>query len=361
MREVTVSTPIERTGRVRQVEGIFDIPPSEDDRIVWNVPDELVRVWQAEWSVGLIVGPSGSGKTTIARDLWPQHYVQPAEVKWGHDRAVVDEIEAPVKETTRMLTAVGFGSPPAWLRPYSVLSTGEQFRVQLARALLEAGDVVMDEFTSTVDRQVAQFGSATAQKLVRESGRRFVAVTCHFDVMEWLNPDWVDRPDTGQMEWPRGSLQRPAIELEVRRVSGKAWPVFRPHHYLSGKLHVASRCVGAFIGDECVAFIAWYRFPHPRAKDIMIANRIVVLPDYQGMGIGTRLTEFCGQLLHEEGDRLHVTTAHPAVTHHMRRSARWRELAGRNVPSRSRKPKRLVGQHSSLRKLATHSFEYVPV
>lgn len=355
-------SPIHRSGRVQQVEGIFDVPPSDEDSLVWHPPLALAEVWlRDDWSVGLIAGPSGSGKTSIARGLWPQHYVNPDQMEWPDDRAVVDVIRAPVKETTQMLTSVGFGSPPAWLRPFKVLSTGEQFRVSLARALLEEGDVVMDEFTSTVDRQVAQFGSATAQKVIRSSGRRFVAISCHFDIIEWLNPDWVYRPDTNQMEWPRGSLQRPRIELEVRRVAREAWPVFRPHHYLSGKLHVAARCVGGFIDDECVAFFAYYRFPHPRAKDIMIGHRVVVLPDYQGFGFGSRLCDFTGQLLHEDGDRLHITTAHPARIHHMRRSPRWKELKGTNAPSRSRKPKRLVRQHSNLRKLSTRSFEYVPV
>lgn len=360
---ITLETKIKRSGRVQQVEGIFDVPAAEISTVQIEIPDSLVGVYdERDWNVGLIVGPSGSGKSSVARELWPDRYVDAVrDFDWPDDKAVVDVLDAPIKEATRMLTSVGFGSPPAWLRPYNVLSTGEQFRVSLARALLEREEPVMDEFTSVVDRQVAQYGSATTQKIVRERDQRFVAVTCHFDVMEWLNPDWVFRPDTGQMEWPRGSLQRPEIELEVRRVNREAWTVFGPHHYLSGNLHVAAHCVGGFIGDECVAFFAWYRFPHPRAKDIMIGHRVVVLPDYQGFGFGSRLCDFVGQMLASEGDRLHITTAHPARVHHMRRSPRWTELKGTNLPSKSKKPKRLIKQHQSLRKLTTHSFEYVPV
>jgi GNAT superfamily N-acetyltransferase len=359
--KVEVSTPIVVSGRVRQVMGLFDVPPTERAALSWELPAELVAVDQADWQIGLILGPSGSGKTTIAKALWPDRYLDPRTMKWPADRAVVDAIDAPIKDTTRMLTSVGFGSPPAWLRPFAVLSTGEQFRVELARALLEQDEPVIDEFTSVVDRQVAQYGSATTAKVVRERGRRFVAVTCHFDVMEWLSPDWVYRPDTGVMEWPRGSLQRPAIELEVRGISREAWAVFRPHHYLSGDLHVAARCVGGFIGDECVAFNAYYRFPHPRAKDIMVSSRTVVLPDYQGLGLGGRLTEFVGQMLSTQGYRYRATLAHPALIAHRRHSERWQEITAQNKPSRSKKPKRLVRQHASTRKLITSTFEYVPV
>src|SRR5207247_1429153 len=108
---------------------------------------------------------------------------------------------------------VGFSSPPAWLRPFHVLSTGEQFRASLARLLAYAPElVVMDEYTSVVDRTVAQIGSADLAKTVRSRGQRFVAVTCHEDVEAWLQPDWVYRAATTTFAW-RCLQRRPAISL----------------------------------------------------------------------------------------------------------------------------------------------------
>lgn len=364
MKVVSVSTPIKRSGRVQQVEGLFDVPPSERADLEWEIPDELIELTGSEkFNIGLVVGPSGSGKTTIARDLWPDHYVR--EFEWPNDRAVVDAIDGPIREVVKALTAVGFGSPPAWLRPFRVLSTGEQFRATVARALIERDAVVLDEFTSVVDRQVAKVGSHAVQKAVRRADKSLIAVTCHYDVIDWLQPDWLYRPDTG--EFTRRSLQRrPSVDIQVRRVSREAWSVFRRHHYLSADLHVAAHCVGGFVGDECVAFNAYYKFPHPRAKDIMVSSRTVVLPDWQGLGIGARLTEFVGQLLHDEGYRYRATLAHPALIAARRKSPRWEEIGGpgnapHNRPSRSKKPKRLIKQHASSRKLATRTFEYVPI
>lgn len=360
MRTVSRETPVKRSGRVQQVEGMFDVPPSERSKLEWEIPDQLVGIDdEDDWNIGLIVGPSGSGKTTIAHEVFGDRVVEAAD--WPTDRAVVDAIEGPIRDVVKALTAVGFGSPPAWLRPYHVLSTGEQFRAQVARAMIEHPSPVIDEFTSVVDRQVAKVASAAISKSVRRDGRQLVAVTCHYDVLDWLQPDWVYRPDSGEIEW-RSLQRRPELYLEVRGVSREAWAVFRRHHYLSGDLHVAARCVGAFDGEQCVAFNAYYRFPHPRAKDIMVSHRTVVLPDYQGLGIGGRLTEFVGQMLWDrDHDRLRATLAHPALIAHRRRSPRWRETAGQNRPSRSRKPKRLNKQHASSRKLATRTFEYVPV
>ena len=97
-----------------------------------------------------------------------------------------------IKDITAVLTAVGFSSPPSWIKPYRVLSSGERFRCDLARAILEGGDlVVFDEFTSVVDRTVARIGSAAVAKAVRRMGRRFVAISCHYDIAAWLEPDWV--------------------------------------------------------------------------------------------------------------------------------------------------------------------------
>lgn len=98
-----------------------------------------------------------------------------------------------VEEITKAFNAVGFSSPPSWLKPYQVLSNGEKMRCDLARAILSDDELfVFDEFTSVVDRNVAKIGSFAMQKAIRkQSNKKMIAVTCHFDVEDWLLPDWV--------------------------------------------------------------------------------------------------------------------------------------------------------------------------
>ena len=143
-----------------------------------------------DWNIGLIVGASGTGKTTIARELFPDSVVDGFE----YTRAsVIDDMpdDCSVDDITRCFYAVGFGSVPSWLRPYDVLSNGEKMRVDLARAILEKELVVFDEYTSVVDRNVAKTISMALEKGIRRQGKRFVAVSCHRDIIEWLQPDWV--------------------------------------------------------------------------------------------------------------------------------------------------------------------------
>lgn len=144
-----------------------------------------------EWNVGLIVGGSGTGKSTIAREIFGASYTQGFEYK---AKSVIDDMPEgkSTKEIQKMFTSVGFASPPSWLKPYAVLSNGEKMRVDLARSILEDNDIVVfDEFTSVVNREVAKTASYAISKAVRRLGKKFVAVACHKDIVDWLEPDWI--------------------------------------------------------------------------------------------------------------------------------------------------------------------------
>ena len=144
-----------------------------------------------DWNVGLIVGSSGTGKSTIAKDCFGSDYIK------GYDysaSSVIDDMpkNKSLKDIEKAFTSVGFASPPSWLKPYSVLSNGEKMRTDLARSILEERDIIVfDEFTSVVNREVAKTSSYAIAKAVRKQGKKFVAVACHRDIIEWLEPDWI--------------------------------------------------------------------------------------------------------------------------------------------------------------------------
>jgi ABC-type glutathione transport system ATPase component len=124
---------IVKTPRLMQMQGIFDVAPSERSAEKWHVDLTLPD----QWNVGLIVGPSGSGKTTVARELFDEHIA--GVWGWPDDKSILDGFPADmsIKEIVELLSSVGFSSPPSWVRPFHVLSNGEQFRVNMARTLAE--------------------------------------------------------------------------------------------------------------------------------------------------------------------------------------------------------------------------------
>ena len=154
------------------------------------------------WQIGVIVGRSGSGKTSIAKKLFPDAYTATFEYT---TKCILDDFPKKIEtnEITKLLCSVGFASPPDWLKSYSCLSQGEKMRVDIARALcLQKNLTVFDEFTSVVDREVAKIASYAISKAIRrQKDKKFVAVTCHYDVVDWLDPDWVFCTDT--MEFDR--------------------------------------------------------------------------------------------------------------------------------------------------------------
>jgi GNAT superfamily N-acetyltransferase len=70
--------------------------------------------------------------------------------------------------------------------------------------------------------------------------------------------------------------------------------MFRQYHYLSGSLSPHVRSYAAVYQDKPVAFIA-VAHVHMKARYYRV-SRLVVLPDYQGIGIGKRLLNFIAEL-----------------------------------------------------------------
>ena len=317
--DVSVETKIERTSRVKQLEAMFDVPAAEMSRLEWRgeVPIESM-----DWNVGLIVGPSGCGKSTIAKQMFGDAYHP--ELTWRAG-SVIDDFprECGMDAIAAACQAVGFNTIPGWMRPFVVLSNGEKFRVELARRILGLPDpVVVDEFTSVVDRQVAQIGSHAIQKWVRRNNRKFVAVGCHYDVIDWLQPDWIFEPATTAFA-PRGRLQRPKLEVTIQRVPYRFWSLFAPFHYLTADLHKAARCFCLFVGDRPASFGAMLHRPHPRVRDIMGLSRAVTLPDFQGLGLMMILADALGSAYKAIGKRMHSYPAHPAFIRSFDKSPRW--------------------------------------
>jgi ABC-type polar amino acid transport system ATPase subunit/GNAT superfamily N-acetyltransferase len=277
-----------------------------------------------DWAIGLIVGSSGTGKSTIAKQVFSEHYIHSFEYD---ENSVLDNMpeNKTTEEITKTFNSVGFATVWSWLKPYNVLSNGEKMRVDLARAVLSDKEtIVFDEFTSVVDRDVAKIGSAAISKaLRRKESPPFIAVSCHYDVIDWLDPDWVYDVGAQRFEW-RSRRRFPQISLSIHKTSTSSWSIFREHHYLNKEIHQAAQCFVATWDGKPVAFCSVLHFPHPKCTIMKREHRTVVLPDFQGVGIGNRLSEFVADYYKQKGFRFISTTSAPAMMSHRSKSAKWR-------------------------------------
>lgn len=279
------------------------------------------------WKIGLIVGASGSGKTSLGKEIFkkPVHDLYEG---WAKDRPIVDCIapDGDFNAVTGALASVGLGDVPAWLRPFHVLSNGEKFRAGLARLVCERPDqVVVDEFTSVIDRQIAKVGAAAFAKTWRRGAGQIVLLSCHYDIIEWLQPDWIY--DTNEARFIRGCLrQRPGLELQIYKVKGSVFKHFKPHYYLDLPLPVAAEYFVGVIDGEPVAHLAVC--PLFTAKAYR-ATRLVTMPEWQGIGVGTRfLNAVCEYHLQGNGRCGHkypvfFHTSHPQLCGALWYSKKW--------------------------------------
>lgn len=353
------NTP-QKSFRVDSIIGTYDLQTShitEHFKGSINLPEK--------WNIGLIVGRSGTGKTTIARELFGEYMAD--DYEWTHDN-ILDDMpkDATIREITYALTSVGFSSPPSWLKPYSVLSNGEKMRVNVARAMLSTNDLfVFDEFTSVVDRNVAQVSSFAIQKAIRRKNKRFIAVTCHYDVQDWLMPDWVFNTDTmtfSLIDEETQKKNRPSINIEIREVKhnkSEVWRIFSKYHYLNYSFNNAARAFVAYANGELCGFTSALPFPHPKKKGYVKGHRTVVLPDYQGVGIGAAMRIEVAEYFKRNGRGYIMTSSNPAQIYANAKSKKWVMTRKGRTSSGSGKIQNKYKRGSTSCERITCSWEYV--
>ena len=341
-----------KTFRVASVMGKFDLQTEHiKEQFEGNID------LQDDWQIGLIVGSSGTGKTTIAKELFKNAYVTNFKYK---AETILDDMpeNASVEDITKTFNSVGFSSPPSWLKPYSVLSNGQKMRVDLANALLKEDDlVVFDEFTSVVDRNVAKIGSYAMQKAIRKSSKQFIAVTCHHDVQDWLLPDWVFNTDSMTFQKLEGQKKnRPKVRFEIFQTRDKSiWRIFAKHHYLSHSHNNAAHTYVAYVNEQIAGFISILHLPNKK-PNLKKVHRLVILPDYQGIGIGGRLLDFIAKKYTDDKFVMGITTSAPSLIFSLKRHIDWKcYFFGRNTGKQ-----KMVGfNKTSTKNRITAAFRYI--
>ena len=308
-----------------------------------------------DWNIGVVVGPSGSGKTSIGKVIFGGvNKIHDYREGWAYDKPIIDCIapDGDFNFVTGSLANVGLGDVPAWLRPFHVLSNGEQFRAGLARVICEKPDeIVIDEFTSVIDRQVAKIGSQAFQKAWRRSNPtgKVVLLTPHYDILDWVQPDWVI--DTKTKTFERGKpRQRPPIALDIWKVDSSYWRFYKPHYYLDLPMPIAAEYFIGTVDGELACHIAvspmfqcgGYR-----------GTRLVTMPEWQGAGVGSRFLNAIGQYCLDGKARcnrklpMYFHTSHPQLCGYLRHSKKWKQVSAEMYGVNKRKNAESINKHGT--------------
>jgi energy-coupling factor transporter ATP-binding protein EcfA2 len=325
--ELTLASPVAKSFRAIKAANSLDIDAEKKSTHHFQVKADI----QSPYSIGLIVGASGSGKTTLAKHIWGNECFN--EIL-DPQRPIIEQFPESMSydQCAEMLCGVGLTSVPCWIRPAYTLSNGQKARAECALQMArEDGMIVIDEWTSVVDRTVAKVMSHCIQKHARKTGKRIVLLSCHYDVVEWLNPDWVIDANK-QMYTDRRSLWRDyqrteRLEFNVYETDKHTWRYFSRYHYLSENLAGGKQLFyGLWDGSNQIGFLAFSNYVPHRAGTMMQLhfNRLVIHPDYCGFGLGIHFLNKCAKLVHEKNYEVMNKFSSIPVYNALRRDPKWR-------------------------------------
>lgn len=313
------------------------------------------------FKIGLIIGSSGSGKTTLAKNIFGENcfdeildltkpVIEQFPSDWSYD------------DCSKALNSIGLNSVPCWIKPAYTLSNGQKARAEAALQMAQEKEIiVLDEWTSVVDRNVAKVMSHCIQKYARKNQKKIILLSCHYDVVDWINPDWII--DCNKQEYIDrrsmvGTFKRTdQLRLDIRRATKRSWSYFSKYHYLSDKLpggkifvfglydgvnQIGFQCFAAYIvGDQLTYFV----------------NRTVIHPDYAGFGLGILLLNETSKKMVESGFRVKAKFSSIPIFKSMMRSELWK------FKSKDSNFKKRCGNKSRLsamrKKVFTYSFDFV--
>lgn len=114
--------------------------------------------------------------------------------------------------------------------------------------------------------------------------------------------------------------------MEIRKVNASYWRYFKEHYYLDLPMPPAAEYFIGTIDGELVSHVAVCPMFNAHAYR---ATRLVVMPEWQGAGVGTKFLEFIteyhkkgnGRCRHKLPTLFH--TSHPQLIRYLERSKKW--------------------------------------
>jgi ABC-type ATPase with predicted acetyltransferase domain len=299
--ELTLSSPVATSFRATKAANSLDIDAEKKSIHHFKISIDLDN----PYNIGLIVGASGSGKTTLAKHIFGNEcFIEILDMT----KPVIDQFpdDMTYDECASALCGVGLTSVPCWIRPAYTLSNGQRARAECAlqMARQDSNIIIIDEWTSVVDRTVAKVMSHCIQKHARKTNKKIILLSCHYDVLEWINPDWVidankQTYQNRRLLW-RDFKRTEQLEFNIYETSRNTWPYFSKYHYLSERLAGGKNYFyGLWSGENQIGFLAFSNYvPHRKGTKMQLHfNRLVIHPDYCGFGLGIYFLNKCAEIL----------------------------------------------------------------
>ena len=322
-----------------------------------------------KWNIGLIYGNSGSGKTTMIKHLFGENIFN---VQLDEEEPIINQLPKNMsyEDCAKMLNGIGLNSVPCWIRPVKTLSNGQKARAEAVYLMTKSDDIVfIDEWTSVVDRTVAKAMSLCLYKYAKRNNKKLILCSCHQDVLEWLQPNWMIDCNKQKFILPKTEdfffKTREKLEFTIKEIDRTSWKYFSKYHYLSerlpgGKIYL----YGLFHNDNQIGFQCFANYtPHKKGTIIIFhSNRTVIHPDYNGLGLGIKLINKTSELLAQKITcRIMAKFSSTPVYKSMIKQEQWKYLGFKRIMGKLQYGKGFKRKNGGLREkgVKTYNFEYI--
>lgn len=137
--------------------------------------------------------------------------------------------------------------------------------------------------------------------------------------------------------------------------------MFAKHHYLAHSHNNSAKVFIALANGEIAGFCSVLYFPHPKVKNMYKVHRLVVLPDYQGVGLGIRLQSFiANHYTVNLGFRFTLVTSQPALVSAYQKDKNWICTHIGRLSSGGGKIQNKKDINTTSAQRITTSWEYIP-
>jgi len=318
--------------------------------------EEYLEPFMKSFKIGYIVGDSGTGKSSIINQLIKtgKYEPLPAGRCINNNKSLIQQFKTEDEAMSKLL-CVGLSSIPVWFRTYETISNGEKFRADMAVNIKSF--LIVDEFTSNLDRLTARCLSSCLKKYVEKHNLSNIILSgCQYDIIPWLQPDFVYDTNINDFlsdysalpvwecliadtsikhshtdkaeQLERNSYSIDKKKLVLRRTPMSHWIFYSQHHYLSSSLLSNAVCWEIYVKIENIergiGFIAVSPMPSGTVHNAVREHRIVVIPSCQGIGIGVLISEAIAKHYVLNGYRYFTKTSHPKLGNYRNNSSFWK-------------------------------------